>query len=839
LLLERLESRVVPGFLAPLAFDAGSDSRSVAVGDFIGNGHLDLAVANEASNDVSVLLGNGDGTFQPARNYAVGSNPMSVAVGDFNGDGRLDLVVANVGTYPNQGTVSVLLGNGDGTFQAARNFPAGIGPFSVAVGDLDRDGHLDLAVANYGGGSVSVLLGNGDGTFQPAREFSVGGMGYPTPSVAVGDFNEDGRLDLAVGGGRGTGLHVLLGNGDGTFQPARDLPITGDFHFSVAVGDFIGNGHLDLAVANYSKRTVSVLLGNGDGTFQPAVNYAVMYPRFVAVGDFNGDGRLDLAVANGGGTVSVLLGNGDGTFQAAVNYTAGGSPYSVAVGDFVRNGHLDLAVANGANVGVLLGNGDGTFQAAPNFPAGESPGAVAEGDFIGNGRLDVAVANYFSGTVSVLLGNGDGTFRAAVNYAVVDHPTSVAVGDFDGDGTLDLAVANQGTDPDHKGTVSVLLGNGDGTFQPARTFNVGTSPTSVAVGDFDGDGHLDLAVANAGTSPDFTDSSVSVLLGNGDGTFQPARTFNVGTSPTSVAVGDFDGDGHLDLAVANGGTYNASYMDSSVSVLLGNGDGSFQPARNFLAGSIPSWVAVADFNGDGHLDLAVANFVGTVSVLLGNGDGTFQAAVDYGLGGASSVAVGDFNGDGRLDLAVVFNGEVRVLRGNGDGTFQTTPVSYIAGGYAVAVGDFNGDGFPDLAVPNPGSNAVSILLNDGVWPGPSPPPGGGGCLRDAVRRPGTSPVSRALSVADWVHLDPGVPATAAPFGAAPPSGDVPLPLLDSGAAKGQRPAAGAAVAAAPPPAPVLARAERTARGLVDRLFTAWESGWLDDRSAGTLRLLGS
>src|SRR5881397_2620325 len=185
------------------------------------------------------------------------------------------------------------------------------------------------------------------------------------------------------------------------------------------------------------------------------------------------------------------------------------------------------------------------------------------------------------------------SFIARGDLEVGTNPRSVAVGDFNGDGRLDLAVTNASS-YDVPGTVSVLLGNGDGTFQSALSFAVGSNPLSVAVGDVNGDGRLDLAVAN------YYSNDVSVLLGNGDGTFQPARTFRVGTYPSSVVVGDFNGDGRPDLAVANGNS-------NDVSVLLGNGDGTFQPALSFAAGTAPVSVAVGDINGDGRPDLAVAN----------------------------------------------------------------------------------------------------------------------------------------------------------------------------------------------------------------------------------------
>jgi len=330
-------SSSVPLALASTNYPVASESYSVAVGDFNGDGKLDLAVVDYDTGVVSVLLGNGDGTFQPQVEYATGTSPRGVAVGDFNGDGKLDLVVANSG----DNDVSVLLGNGDGTFQPAVNYGTGSLPGSVAVADFNRDGKLDLVVANSGSNNVSVLLGKGDGTFAAA-------VNYPTAvqpsSVAVGDFNRDGKLDLVTANGSSANVSVLLGNGDGTFRPHVDYA-TGIDAAAATVADFNDDGKLDLAVSCASG--VSILLGNGDGTFRAHVDYPTGSDAFsTAVGDFNGDGKLDLAVANYGSlNVSVLLGNGDGTFQPHVDYSTLGSATWVTVGDFNRDGRLDLAVA--------------------------------------------------------------------------------------------------------------------------------------------------------------------------------------------------------------------------------------------------------------------------------------------------------------------------------------------------------------------------------------------------------------------------------------------------------------------------------------------------------------
>jgi len=356
---------------------------------------LDIVTANGSSVNVSVLLGNGDGTFGVATNFAVGSIPRSVAVGDFNNDGILDMVTANKGSS----NVSVLLGTGTGTFGVATNFAVGDDPTSVAVGDFNNDGILDMVTANTVSNNVSVLLGTGTGTFGVATNFDVGSSVFVASvpiSVAVGDFNNDGILDM-VTANLSDNVSVLLGTGTGTFGVATNFDV-GDAPVSVAVGDFNNDGILDMVTANNGSDNVSVLLGTGTGTFGVATNFDVGVelttltddPASVAVGDFNNDGILDMVTANSGApdSVSVLLGTGTGTFGVATNFDVAATnlfndPTSVAVGDFNNDGILDMVTGNTGrnNVSVLLGTGTGTFGVATNFDVGTNPFSVAVGDF--------------------------------------------------------------------------------------------------------------------------------------------------------------------------------------------------------------------------------------------------------------------------------------------------------------------------------------------------------------------------------------------------------------------------------------------------------------------------
>jgi hypothetical protein len=643
--------------------------------------------------------------------------PRSLAVADLDHDGDLDLV--SCGASDN--AIDVHLGRGDGTYLPRVAFPAGGAPQGVALADLNGDGWLDAITANLAS-SVSVLLGAAGGTFGSKTDYATG----PTNSnstrrnVVAADFDRDGRLDLMVANPNAT-FSLLRGHGDGTFAAATSVPAGGNF---VAAADLDGDGSLDIAFGAFGA--IGVRLGHGDGTFGAEIDASVTSARRFAFADLDSDGRLDLVAGSPNasnielpGSIAVLHGNGNGSFGAAVYYPAAPNVYSIAIGDLDADGRLDVVgstlLEGGGVLSVLRGRGDGTFEPERQLAASALLGVPALADLDADGRIDIATPSYYSSTILLHHGNGDATFGVTRAFPIGLSSKGLELADVDDDGNLDaVTVVGSYSGPD---STAVYLGDGHGRFGAPiiSLLDLGSGYTELE--DLNGDSRLDFVT----TGPD---STVQVSLGNGDRTFGPATSWVVGREPYSLEAGDWNEDGRPDLVVSNYGIPYSVPPDSgrTISLLLGNGDGTFQPRSDFVAGALPNQIFGADFDRDGHQDVLVGIAWDGFAILFGHGDGTFSSPVVHQpASGTSPNAVGDLDADGSADVVLQHSGSqgaknVMVQLGAGDGSFVTAwdaPVMYSFFSTPVSgIQDFDLDGHPDLLL-DPVYNTAAILRGHG------------------------------------------------------------------------------------------------------------------------------
>jgi hypothetical protein len=606
-------------FAAAVPYLSGAKgANAVAIADVNGDGKPDLVVANWCAHsgctapgpNVGVLLGNGDGTFLPALVYASGGLfADSIAIADVNGDGKPDLIVANCGSSSQ-----------------------------------------DNCVSTSGSGDVSVLLGNGDGTFQTALLYSLGASG--ATSVAVADVNGDGKPDLIVATGSSTAglVGVLLGNGNGTFQTEVTYSSGGLSPLALAVADLNGDGKPDVVVTNqwtdntHTNSNVSVLLNDGTGKFPTAVPNLTggFFPDSVAIADVNRDGKPDLVAANGSvasvgglGNVGVLLGNGDGTFQAVVPYASGAyGAADVAVADVNGDGKLDVVVANcsgssgdcsggAGNVGVLVGNGDGTFQTAVTYASGSTfPYAVAVGDVNGDGRPDIVAANCSSPDC----GQGTGYAGVLINQTSpwLVYASLAEQVDYFGVGTADFTVWRLPATRNSNGTLYSEDGLGHTLVQPW-----GVSGDIPVIGDYDGDGKTDVAVFRPSNGTWYIIPSSTLK----------AYAVQFGTNGDIPVEGDYDGNGKTDIAVwrPSNGTWYIIPSTTGKPYFLHFG----------TQGDVP---VPGDYDGDGKTDIAVWRPSNGTWYILQSSTGNV-VTYDWGLSTDKPVPA-DYDGDGKTDIAV-------------------------------------------------------------------------------------------------------------------------------------------------------------------------------------------
>ncbi len=626
------------------------------------------------------------------------SGGMQVVAEDFDGDGKPDLV-----TIDEEGTVAMVRGRGDGQFEPSVTLLASSFMTSIAVGDFNEDGRLDVAAV--GAGKLLLLLNSGDGGFVATQPIVA--IGYRS-TLAVGDINGDGHLDLIATDPDETALNVVLGNGDGTLRPAVLTP-TVENPLQVLLADINGDGKLDLILSTGGLGGVSAMLGRGDGTFLTPSVYSVSSITRLAVADLNGDGALDLVAADGNsGDTSVLLNDGRGTFGPEQRFPVGRAANDLAVTDLDGDGHLDVIIANGDDylgtgqaLTVLLGTGDGSLGPAQAVIAGPmAAGFLATGDFDSDGRADVAMSSLATFWLSVAFGDGQGTFRSSRSDAVdggnnFSQPI-LLTGEVNGDARSDLLLLDLSN-----GQVSPLLGSGDGSFvavAPVAT-NFHVPP---AIRDFDGDGLMDMVGIEA--------NQVVWYRSLGDGGFGPGTALGDAGQPSQLTLGRLTSSGFLDAVV---GSQNA------LNVFLGTGAGGVAPpVVTDTTPLFPEALAVGDIDGDGYGDVVVLDAT-SVYVFRGAGDGTlhlsFQGAGLLAFAYFGTVSVGDVNGDGRDDVLLAYGGQAaQVFLGQADGTLSEPVNLDIHEGSAFAeLVDANGDGHPDVIALGTRTNAAYIFLGNG------------------------------------------------------------------------------------------------------------------------------
>jgi hypothetical protein len=671
------------------------------------------------------LSGNGLGGFIAATNFSVGTGPRSIAVGDFNGDGKFDLAVPNTGSN----TVSVRLGNGSGGFTGTNDEFVGDGPRTIAIGDFNADGRTDIATAFTASTKLSVLLA--DYAISVSGNNMVINPGDTMPDV--GNHTDFGMVYVGSQSDRTYTIEntthvpfvvsgIVFKGGDSSMfslkslNPSAIIPAGGTARFTIGFlpvsqgkKSTILHINSENCPSNYFSYSIQgtalplpepgsypdITISSGqNATFAPNVPPAfatsiIAYtnPSFSGIISVNpSNGIVSITNAMKAGSYKVVVqsfnqGGSDstsfnltvinpgcsrGAFQEVSSFNGGIKPVSVNVGDFNSDGIQDIVVANNFNnntnsVSVWMGNGLGGFVDKADFSAGVNPGFITVTDLNGDGHQDLVVANETSNNVSLLFGNGSGGFSNAVHFPVGQYPSSITVGDFNHDGHKDLAISIFG-----QNSISILLGNGSGWFLWNNIMHeTGSRPKSISSGDFNGDGFTDLLTANSGSN------SVSVLLGNGLGDFTKTIEVPVGSQPFYLAVGDFNGDGKKDFATAN-------YASHQVSIRLGDGKGGFSGNTEVPVGNSPNAVAIGDFNGDGHQDFATVNFLeNSSSIRLGNGLGGFTGASDVPIGkNPYSISIGDFNADGIFDIASTSIGDitksVSILLGEASGNSQNT-----------------------------------------------------------------------------------------------------------------------------------------------------------------------
>jgi hypothetical protein len=635
------------------------------------------------------------GVFAPARRIVDfgATNSRFVTVADFDGDARPDVVAANF----EQNTVAVGLNSAE-SFPIWPNWQelkVGVNPVGMVAADLDDDGDLDLAVASYTDGKVSVLFNEGTGTFGAAMSYSAQPGLFDIKAL---DLEDDGFPELLLAhAGNGT-VDVLL-NHEGILSPGPRYPANVNA-VALELADLNGDDRLDVVVANdaYLKGGYSVLINETPGTLSSPVFHEVdTNTRAVALGDLDDDGETDVAVLTPS-ALAVAVNTGSGDFGQAESYpTAGSTPFSVVAADLNGDGWLDLASSTDAGMAISYNLGDGEFGVEYGVPYAAR--ALAADDFTGDGRVDLAVARTTG--LSLLVGRSDGTLQVPDEELSSANAIEVASADFDGSGSPDLVVSLLDSED-----LLVLMNQGNGAFDHPLSIPARSEAWALQTGDYTGDGLPDIVVSSR--------PGASLIVNEGGGNFAaPVGVGAVGGSAVALAGVDLNGDGRLDLVVAN----PAGGWDIKLRILLNEGEKGFSPFSVYdSSGTNISAITPVDLNRDGRMDLAVEDSgLGAVRVLLNDGAKTFLDWTwqDYpSIGGSGRLRAADMNDDGWPDLVQSSERQVRVFMNAGDGTFGW-PLTYTAGTliFDMLPADLNADGRVDIVIADVYDGNVRVLSN--------------------------------------------------------------------------------------------------------------------------------
>lgn len=715
--VSEIANPVKRAFEGRLTYSTGELPYRVLIGDINQDSLNDIVTLDWQGETASVALAKSGG-YAPPEMYAVGATPRDGVLTDIDGDGMLDIAVAN----ESLDWVTLLFGNGDGTFSEATGLalPEGSLPGEIIDADIDGDGIVDLLTSDSGNSTLTLLKGEGEGAFLEPQEIP---LSFQPSGLWAGQLTEDAPAEIVVVDSAGNALHLLRYNGV-QYEEQAVLPCGAGPRTLVAV-DLNLDTRLDFLVSNLKSNDLSILYGMEGGGYSMETRLSFPSPvSRIAAGDFTGDTVPDIAVLlfdkvgedrKSAGVFCTVRGDNTDGFKDLAVYGAGWGAMSLSLADMNGDGAPDICTADLARntVSLAFNRGDGTFESERRYDLGDRPKAAVLADFNGDGALDIAVINRGDNTISVMGNDGQGVFKSLSKITLTALPLALAAGELNGDGKQDLVVAMTG-----QYAIRVFSGIGNGLFQPPGVFNLfaenqGPLPEvqSIALGDVNNDSHLDIVTGNSKRD------SVSVLLNNGDGRFGTPVVTGVDNFPLDVHLEDVNRDGKLDLLFVSTNDPDVSTDGAEPRVVrwFGMGDGSFDEASHtrVSTGGGPRAMETGDLTGEGRPDVVTVHTAGNNLYLLqGVSNNNFSAGSKLFIGeDPVAVKLPDVNKDGKGDLVCALNVGSIILRfSRGDMTFENPNNFIVQPGLSnVLVANLDQDAYPDLIAINTTNDYMAVM----------------------------------------------------------------------------------------------------------------------------------